>query len=89
LIVSKILIPLEVAILLLELITMPRLILVTSLALALASWQAFVSATTLELSEHTEQVVLSTSNVSVSFDVSAGARLAMPLNRQLISMSIE
>ncbi|PVH84753.1 glycoside hydrolase family 79 protein [Cadophora sp. DSE1049] len=68
---------------------MPRLILVTSLALALASWQAFVSATTLELSEHTEQVVLSTSNVSVSFDVSAGARLAMPLNRQLISMSIE
>lgn len=32
---------------------------------------------------------LSYSDVSVSFDVSAGARDSMPLDRQLISLSIE
>jgi len=68
---------------------MSRLNFATSVAFAIASLQLFVSATSSELSRRSDQVVLSTSNISVSFDVPAGAKLAMPLDRQLISMSIE
>ena len=70
-------------------LTMSRLNFATSVALAVASLQSFVSATPSELSRRSDQVVLNTSNASVSFDVTAGARLARPLDRQLISMSIE
>ncbi|KAL5327292.1 hypothetical protein ACEPPN_004986 [Leptodophora sp. 'Broadleaf-Isolate-01'] len=66
---------------------MSRFIVATSVALA--SWQSFVSAIPSDILARTDQVVLSTSNVSVSFDVSAGSRMAMPLDPQLISMSIE
>ncbi|KAH7395840.1 glycoside hydrolase superfamily [Cadophora sp. MPI-SDFR-AT-0126] len=69
---------------------MSQLFVATCVALVLVSWQGVVSATPLEVETRTEQqVLISTSNASVSFDVSAGARRAMPLDRQLISMSIE
>lgn len=64
---------------------------ITTVVAALAFWPALASAVAVApLSPRANtKAGLSYSDVSVSFDVSAGAKESMPLNRQLISVSIE
>lgn len=58
---------------------------ITTIVAALAFWPPLASTIAIDNTKRG----LSYSDVSVSFDVLAGARDSMPLNRQLISLSIE